>query len=349
MNSIKELKQKYNVTTKQISELLGIPLRTLQNWENGSREPAEYLPKLIDNNLSMLLKTNKKSTELVSNSNILADENINRILKKDFDTLTKEDIHAINLFYHYQMLNEMKRKDKGGIYGFTQRKLAYNSSKMEGNRLTENDTATLFETGIIPDGEYRSKDIEEMRGHFVMFNNAVNGFYNQLTEEMIKKYHYDLQCGVFEFLANGYVPGEYKRRVNIISNITTSSPENVQRDMQLLLSNYHSETNMDALEKITIFHSQYENIHPFQDGNGRTGRMILFKEGFTQDTLPIIINDERKKAYRDTLNLSQKQNEYQPLIDYMRDCQFEFYKILQEFLYDHKITLNNEEIDINKE
>jgi len=254
-------------------------------------------------------------------------------------TLSFEDVKELNYAYFAQLNEEARRKDHGGIYKYTQVNLAYNSNKMEGNRMSLDDTTTLFETGIVPDGEYRPKDIEEMRGHFVMFNNAMGGFYSPLSEDVIKKYHYDLQCGVFEFIANGYKPGEYKAKVNTVNGVTTSLPQDVKKDIVTLLNSYDS-LSEDPLEKLALFHCKYETIHPFQDGNGRTGRMIMFKETFAQNTIPLIIDDKRKMDYRDALKFYQSGGDVKMLKDYLESCQEKFFSVLQEYMYDHSISLD---------
>ena len=109
---------------------------------------------------------------------------------------------------------EFEKQDRSGIYGFTQRNLAYNSNKIEGSTLTERQTASLFETGTIfgEDAIFRAKDVEEMTGHFLMFNYMLQTYQEPLTEDLVKQYHYRLKAGVFEDLANGYPVGEYKNR-----------------------------------------------------------------------------------------------------------------------------------------
>jgi len=192
---------------------------------------------------------------------------------------------------------EFNKRDRSGIYAVTSRELAYNSNKIEGSTLTENQTASLFDTGLLPvsDNVYRAKDIEEMNGHFLMFNHMLKTLDEDLSEELIKKFHYELKSGVFEDKANGYNIGEYKARPNIAGIMQTSLPVNVSDDMKELLIWYkNSEKN---LRTIALFHLKYEKIHPFQDGNGRTGRMILFREALKNDIIPPIIHDENRMEY----------------------------------------------------
>ncbi len=141
---------------------------------------------------------------------------------------------------------EFNKQDKSGAYGETQRLLAYNSNRIEGSTLTYNQTSSIFETGtILSDDEIvKTKDIEEMNGHFVMFNNMLKNYNLTLSEDLIKSYHYDLKFGVFEDKANGYPVGEYKNRGNRVSDITTSSPSDVSDKMKSLLNEYNSKQNI---------------------------------------------------------------------------------------------------------
>lgn len=179
----------------------------------------------------------------------------------------------------WNLKSEYEREDRSGIYGYTQRTLAYNSNRIEGSTLTETQTAALFEEGYLPasDEVYRRKDIEEMNGHFLMFNKMLTTIDEPLSEEMIKEFHYELKAGVFEDRANGYAIGDYKQWRNTVGGMTLASPDEVKNKMRELLSWYEKQSVV-SMETLAIFHAKYELIHPFQDGNGRTGRMILFRE-----------------------------------------------------------------------
>ncbi len=211
---------------------------------------------------------------------------------------------------------EFKKQYRSGVYGYTQRHLAYNSNKIEGSTLTIKQTSAIFDTGSLsPNDTYiRTKDIEETTGHFLMFNYMLETFKEDLSEDLIKKYHYYLKSGVFEDIANGFPIGEYKNRANRVSDIKTTAPMEVPHKMQELLKKYKELENV-TLEDIAKFHVEYESIHPFQDGNGRTGRIIIFKECLKNNIFPLIIEDERKQEYYDALNEAQKNNDYQKIID----------------------------------
>lgn len=197
-----------------------------------------------------------------------------------------------------RLIIELKKQDRSGIYGYTQKTLSFNSNKIEGSRLNEEQTAYLFETGaLLPGNEIIvSKDIEEMNGHFAMFNKMLQTYKKPLSEYLIKSYHYELKIGVFEDRTSGYPIGEYKNRANRVSDIIPTKVEDVHNEMSKLISWYNSQEKV-TLKTLAIFHEKYEHIHPFQDGNGRTGRIILFKECLRNDILPFIIRDKDKLTY----------------------------------------------------
>ncbi|MDE7428693.1 MAG: Fic family protein, partial [Lachnospiraceae bacterium] len=135
---------------------------------------------------------------------------------------------------------EREKFDRSGVYAYTQRLLAYNSNKIEGSTLTEEQTASLFDNGTLPksDDYYRAKDVEEMNGHFLMFNKMLDTLDEPLTQELIKQFHYELKSGVFEDRANGYAIGDYKKRPNMIGMYQTIRPEDVAKEMYSLMDWY---------------------------------------------------------------------------------------------------------------
>lgn len=208
---------------------------------------------------------------------------------------------------------ERKRFDRSGVYAYTQRMLAYNSNKIEGTTLTPEQTASLFDYGKLPKSEdyYRAKDVEEMNGHFLMFNYMLDTLDQPLTEELIKRFHFELKSGVFEDRANGYAIGDYKQRPNMIGMYETARPEQVQQKIQALLEWY--EGQIVTVSVIARFHVKYEMIHPFQDGNGRTGRMILFRECLKHNIIPIIIEDTNRYQYMEALKCYRESEDLQSL------------------------------------
>ena len=231
-------------------------------------------------------------------------------------------------------LKEHKLNDRKGVYAKTQKMMAYNSNKIEGSTLTSEQTASLFDTGTLfgVNGEiYKAKDIEEMNGHFAMFNYAIHTLDEPLSEEIIKQMHYNLKAGVFEDKANGYPIGEYKNRYNIVSDIETVKPGDVSQKIIELLEWYHLDNRHDIYKQME-FHAKFEKIHPFQDGNGRVGRMILFRECLRDKIVPVIIRDETKMEYYHVLHEAQVHGDYNPLYEYGKKQQTFYKKEILPFL-----------------
>lgn len=211
------------------------------------------------------------------------------------------------------LLVEYKKNIRNGAYGLIQKEFAYNSNRIEGSRLTKEHTSDLFETrSIYSDGEFKAKDIEEMTGHFVMFNLALTSLDECLSENLIKNFHKALKQGVFEDIANGYAIGDYKKRKNFVGDIETALPNEVPIKMNDLLSWYSCSNK--TLEVLAEFHIRYERIHPFQDGNGRTGRIILFRECLYNDIPPFIVRDCNKSRYINAL----RSQDITALVDYFK-------------------------------
>lgn len=209
---------------------------------------------------------------------------------------------------------EREKFDRSGIYAYTQRLLAYNSNKIEGSTLTEEQTASLFDSGTLPvsDDCYRAKDVEETNGHFLMFNKMLDTLKEPLTQGLIKQFHYELKSGVFEDRANGYAIGDYKKRPNMIGIYQTTRPENVEAEMTSLIS-WYSEQKVD-IRILAEFHARYESIHPFQDGNGRTGRLLIFRECLKNAISPLIIEDSNRNEYIDALRGYRETKETSKLV-----------------------------------
>lgn len=239
-----------------------------------------------------------------------------------------------------QLLIEFNKQDRSGIYGITQRLLAYNSNRIEGSQLSMDHTISLFETGsIYPSDEIiKAQDIEEMNGHFLMFNEMLKTYDEPLTQVLIKSYHRKLKEGVYHDKLNGYPVGEYKNRNNTVANIETAKVEDVEKKMQDLLDSYNKLESV-TLETLANFHYLYEKIHPFVDGNGRTGRIILFKECLKHNIMPFIIKDDEKANYYFALDRCSK-NDISYLVDMFKKGQAEYKKIVDK--YTIKKELNKE-------
>lgn len=228
---------------------------------------------------------------------------------------------------------ERKKFDRSGVYAYTQRVMAYNSNKIEGSTLTPEQTASLFDNGTLPrsDDYYRAKDVEEMNGHFLMFNYMLDTLEEDLSQELIKQFHYELKSGVFEDRANGYAIGDYKQRPNMVEMYKTVLPKNVAEEMEKLLAWYAAQPkNMETLAK---FHARYESIHPFQDGNGRTGRMILFRESLKYEEVdPFIILDDDRTVYIEALKEFRENGTVSQLTELLQKEAEIYYKQCEYFM-----------------
>lgn len=228
---------------------------------------------------------------------------------------------------------ERKRFDRAGVYAYTQRSMAYNSNKIEGSTLTPEQTASLFDNGTLPknDSFYRAKDVEEMNGHFLMFNYMLDTLNEDLTEELIKHFHYELKTGVFEDRANGYAIGDYKERANMVGMYKTALPKDVAEEMRRLLEWYsNQEKNLNTLAE---FHARYEIIHPFQDGNGRTGRMVLFRECLkSPDVFPFVIQDDNRDEYIEGLKEFRENQNTDRLVSLMKQETKEYFNQCKYFM-----------------
>ena len=197
------------------------------------------------------------------------------------------------------VLREQKEmKMKGGIYHRTQIDLTYNSNHIEGSKLTHDQTRYIFETNTIGvEGEsIRVDDIIETVNHFRCIDLIIDRAEEYLTESLIKELHGMLKSGTSDSRKDWFAVGDYKRLPNEVGGIDTTSPENVQKEMKVLLAGYNSK-KVKSLEDIIELHQRFESIHPFQDGNGRVGRLIMFKECLANGHVPFIITEDLKFFY----------------------------------------------------
>lgn len=198
-----------------------------------------------------------------------------------------------------QTLREQKNMHmKGGIYHRTQIDLTYNSNHIEGSRLTHEQTRYIFETNTIglSEGGVRVDDIMETVNHFHCIDMVIDHATDRLTENFIKELHRELKQGTSDSRKDWFRVGDYKKLPNEVGGIETCPPEKVHREMTALLKEY-TQTKVHSLEDILDFHQRFEAIHPFQDGNGRVGRLIMFKECLASAIVPFIISDDLKMFY----------------------------------------------------
>lgn len=231
------------------------------------------------------------------------------------------------------MLYDFEHQIRNGIMGYVSKQMAYHSNKIEGSTLTPEQTASLFETGTVTSNGvevYRAKDIEETTGHFKMFNEMLKTLDVPINAKLMKRFHYQLKSGVFEDYANGYAIGAFKKRPNVIGMNQTVLPEDVPDKIEELLCEYNNSTE-DVITKLARFHSRYEIIHPFQDGNGRTGRMLLFRQCLDHKIVPAVVFAEDKIEYLNTLQSAREDN-LQPLCDFLRQSQQKFLTLVTPML-----------------
>ena len=198
-----------------------------------------------------------------------------------------------------QALREQKElKMKGGIYHRTQIDLTYNSNHIEGSRLTHDQTRYIFETNTIGvEGEsVRVDDIIETVNHFRCIDLVIDRAEEELTESLVKELHRILKSGTSDSRKEWFAVGEYKRIPNEVGGSETTAPERVHKEMKALLSEYNAKKKK-TFEDIVDLHQRFEAIHPFQDGNGRVGRLVMFKECLTKGEVPFIITDDLKMFY----------------------------------------------------
>lgn len=198
-----------------------------------------------------------------------------------------------------KILREQKQmRLTGGIYHRTQIDLAYNSNHIEGSRLTHDQTRYIFETNTIgiTTESVNVDDIIETSNHFRCLDFIIDRAEERLTEGFIKGLHGMLKNGTSDSRYEWFAIGEYKRLPNEVGGNETTPPEEVHREMQRLLKEYNAK-NEKTLEDILDLHQRFERIHPFQDGNGRVGRLIMFKECLACGHVPFIITDDMKMFY----------------------------------------------------
>lgn len=198
-----------------------------------------------------------------------------------------------------EILREQKSSEqKGGIYHKVQVDLTYNSNHIEGSRLTHDQTRYIFETNTIgiENAAVNVDDIVETVNHFRCIDIIIEQAESRLTEKMIKSLHATLKNGTADSRKAWFAVGDYKRYPNEVGGIETTAPEEVSAAMQKLLADYNAKPEK-SLEDIIAFHWAFERIHPFQDGNGRVGRLIMFKECLHYGIVPFIISDDLKMFY----------------------------------------------------
>ncbi len=197
-----------------------------------------------------------------------------------------------------RLVFEKENGISGGIYHKVQIELTYNSNHIEGSRLSHEQTQYIFETNTIdaPDGSVNVDDILETVNHFRCIDLIIEQAKRPLTETMIKQLHYLLKGGTSDSRKGWFAVGDYKKLANEVGGRETTAPQEVQKKMKELISDCKKQGTA-AFDELLDFHYRFESIYPFQDGNGRVGRLILFKECLRNGIVPFIIEDDMKMYY----------------------------------------------------
>lgn len=207
------------------------------------------------------------------------------------------------------LVKEKESKIKGGIYHKLQIEMTYNSNHIEGSKLTHDETRYIYETKTIGANSKTIKvdDIIETVNHFRCIDLAIDFANRKLSESFIKQLHRILKTGTSDSKQPWFMVGDYKLIPNEVGDRVTTNPKEVRQEMKKLIDEYNKKTN-HTFEEIVEFHINFERIHPFQDGNGRVGRLIAFKECLKNNLVPFIILDSKKEFYyRGLKNWNQEQ------------------------------------------
>ena len=233
------------------------------------------------------------------------------------------------------LLQQKKINLPGNLYHKTQVDFAYNTNHIEGSTINSDETASIYDTGSILTNNEKVivlKDMTETKNHFTLFKYMLDKVEEPLTEEMIKQFHFILKDGTLTDEEKELVNvGEYKKLKNYVGNVVTTEPKNVSKEIIELL-NWYNNLEVKKLEDIIEFHVKFEIIHPFQDGNGRVGRMIIFKECLLNNIMPFYIEDRNKEYYIRGMKEYQLNNRKSYLIDTCLNSQDNYKKMCEFFL-----------------
>jgi Fic family protein len=198
-----------------------------------------------------------------------------------------------------KLTEEKQSRFHGGLYHKTQVNLAYNSNRIEGSRLSEEQTRYIFETrtiGFKDEEAVPVDDIIETANHFVAFDYMLNTLNQPLSGDIIKEFHKILKSGTADAMKPWFAVGNWKKLPNEVGDGETTKPANVETEIEQL-NEWYLNSNSISFETIIAYHYRFEKIHPFQDGNGRVGRLILFRECLKNNIVPFIIDERHKQFY----------------------------------------------------
>lgn len=238
------------------------------------------------------------------------------------------------------LLDEKEHDIHGSIYHRLQVDFAYNSNHMEGSRLTHDQTRYIFETKTIDttNGSAKVDDIIETVNHFRCFDKILDTINEPLTADYLKELHKILKTSTMSSKSKYAVVGDFKKYENFVGNITTTKPEDVEKEIEALLSGYNKKENI-GLYEILDFHVKFEKIHPFYDGNGRVGRLIMFKECLNYSIVPFYIKDEHKSSYYKGLEAWQTGGYKGNLVDFCLMMQDNMKELLDYLRIDYDKTI----------
>jgi len=242
------------------------------------------------------------------------------------DEIFKEvsDNHILQI-----LRDEKGAKISGGLYHELQVRMTYNSNHIEGSKLSEDQTRLIFETNTLDVGDgIPVDDVLETVHHFRAIDYVIDCAEETLSEEIIKQLHYILKHDTKDSGLEWFAVGDYKKRANVVGGRETAKPKDVPEKMKALLDAYNAKTNVTIYDIIEL-HSNFEHIHPFQDGNGRVGRLVALKECLRHHIIPFIIEDSKKAFYY--RGLSEWNNEKGYLTDTCLDGQDTFKRLLDMF------------------
>ena len=278
--------------------------------------------------LTRLLGLSSRTIAKISKGKKLSNNTIIRI--SDYLLCEPQEIYRVVSDNHIlQILRDEKNAGiSGGLYHELQVRMTYNSNHIEGSKLTEEQTRMIFETNKIGAENIPVDDILETVHHFRAIDYVIDNAEENLTEEFIKHLHLIIKRDTLDSTLPWFMVGDYKRRVNAVGGRKTANPAEVPKKMKKLMEQY-SETKEKTIENIIAFHAEFERIHPFQDGNGRVGRLITLKECLHYNIIPFIIEDSKKYFYYRGLDKWGTENGY--LIDTCLDGQDTFKSLLDMF------------------
>lgn len=281
---------------------------------------------IVKSDLTVKLGISSRTIAKISKGEKLSKQSIQKIAKylgKAPETLMRE----ISDNKILQVLREEKEmKISGGLYNELQVRMTYNSNHIEGSKLSEDQTRLIFETNTINVGDgILVDDVLETVHHFRAIDYVIDNAEEVLSEDIIKHLHYILKHDTKDSMLAWFAVGDYKKRANVVGGRATAKPSEVHPRMKKLLDKYNAIENV-TLEDIVSLHAEFEYIHPFQDGNGRVGRLIVLKECLRHNVIPFIIEDSKKGFYY--RGLTEWKNEKGWLLDTCRDGQDTFKRLL---------------------